>query len=37
MVYTAERPVIYLVRPAMSHAPPEFVAANARYRKTATH
>ena len=35
-IYTVERPVVYVVQPAMSHAPPEFAAVNARYRK-ATH
>jgi hypothetical protein len=32
-IYTAERPVVYIVRHAMSHAPPEFASVNARYRK----
>lgn len=31
-VYTAEKPVIYVVRPDMSHAPPEFVTANPKFR-----
>ena len=33
-IYTADTPVVYVLRPAMSHAPPEYVAANARLRKT---
>src|SRR5262245_20760296 len=36
-VYTMDRPVVYAVRPAMSHAPPEFAAANPRFRRPATH
>jgi len=36
-VYTMDRPVVYAVRPAMSHAPPEFAAVNPRYRRPATH
>jgi len=37
-IYTADKPVVYAVRPAMSHASPEFAAANPRYRRsTNTH
>jgi hypothetical protein len=32
-IYTVEKPVVYAVQHAMSHAPPEFVAVNARYRR----
>jgi hypothetical protein len=32
-VYRADRPVTYAVRPAMSHASPEYVTANPRYRR----
>jgi hypothetical protein len=32
-VYTVDKPVVYAVRPAMSHAPPEYVTANPRYRQ----
>src|SRR5439155_2484083 len=32
-IYTADKPVVYAVRPAMSHAPPEYAAANARFRR----
>jgi hypothetical protein len=31
-VYTMDRPVVYAVRPAMSHAPPEYVSVNPRFR-----
>jgi hypothetical protein len=37
-VYTAEKPVVYAVRHAMSHASSEFTVANPRYRRsTNTH
>jgi len=37
-IYTAEKPVVYAVRHAMSHASPELAAANRKYRRsTATH
>jgi len=32
-VYTAEKPVVYAVQPAMSNAPPEYVTANPRFKK----
>jgi hypothetical protein len=32
-VYTVEKPVVYIVEPAMSHAPPEYVTANPRFRQ----
>lgn len=32
-VYTVEKPVVYAVQPAMSHAPPEYVTANPRFKK----
>jgi hypothetical protein len=32
-VYTIEKPVVYAVRPAMSHAPPEYVTASPRFRQ----
>ena len=33
-VYTVEKPVVYAVTPAMSHAPPEYVTANPVFRST---
>jgi hypothetical protein len=37
-IHTAEKPVVYAVRHAMSHASPDLVAANGRYRRrAATH
>ena len=32
-IYTTDKPVVYVLRPAMSHAPPDYVATNARYRR----
>jgi hypothetical protein len=32
-IYTVDKTVVYAVRPAMSHAPPEYVAANARFKR----
>src|SRR5262249_3417134 len=32
-VYTVERPVVFDVRPAMSHAPPEYGTASPRFRR----
>jgi hypothetical protein len=32
-VYTVEKPVVYAVRPALSHAPPEYATANPAFRR----
>lgn len=32
-IYTVEKPVVYAVRPDMSHAPPEFVTASPKFRR----
>jgi hypothetical protein len=33
-IYSVDKPVVYAVRPAMSHAPPPYATANARFRRT---